>query len=74
MEQLQGKLSEKTYKEFESFLANHSDFTSSQKDKLMKLILRIFSEGETNGFHKSCNLNGKISAKDYEKYGPKSAL
>lgn len=61
MEQLQDKLSEKTYNELELFLIN-TNLDSSQKDKLIKIISKIFSDGEFSGHHKSCNLNGKISA------------
>ena len=45
MENLKKKLSKKVYKQLESFILNETDFSEKQKNKFVKLIEAVYSDG-----------------------------
>ncbi len=59
MKRLKRKISEKNYNDLDLFFCN-TNLDSKQKNDLLKIISKIFADGEFIGHHSSCNSASSI--------------
>jgi uncharacterized tellurite resistance protein B-like protein len=73
MENLKSKISAKTYNDLESFFIN-TNLDSKQRVKLIKIISKVFTDGEASGIHNNLNtkeVTGDSKPKSNDR-GPRS--